>query len=52
VEYLRTVCVEQIEVSFDRRRTEEIVAGLIAFWAVWKARVKELGADYIEEGTG
>lgn len=51
VEYLRRVCVDQIEISFDQRRAQEIVAGLIVFWAGWKARVKELGADYIEDGA-
>jgi hypothetical protein len=49
VAYLKKVCVEQIEVAFDCRHTETIVDELLAFWPAWKAKVRDLGSDYIEE---
>ena len=43
VQYLRSVCVERMEIGFDRPRAEKIVEELMAFWPTWKKQLKELG---------
>jgi len=47
VEYLRSVCVEHMEIGFDRPLTERIVEELLAFWPVWKQQMKELGPHHL-----
>jgi hypothetical protein len=48
VSYLRSVCETSIEVSFDEKHAEGIVDELLIYWPLWKARVRELGANHIE----
>ena len=49
VKYLRAVCVNSIEMPFDQSHTERIVEELLAFWPAWKAKVRELGPDHVDE---
>jgi hypothetical protein len=49
VVYLESVCLNSIEVPFDRRRTEILVEELIAFWLRWQERVRAFGPDHIDE---
>jgi GNAT superfamily N-acetyltransferase len=52
VSYLEKVCVEHIEVGFDRKHTEALVDELLTFWSGWKQRVREFGefgANHIDE---
>ena len=48
VKYLEDVCVERIEMPFDRALAEKIVDELLEFWPKWKKELWERGPHYVE----
>jgi hypothetical protein len=49
MKYLKSICVERMEIGFDRTHSEEIVGELLAFWPLWKKQLAELGSGHIIE---
>ena len=47
--YLERVCVERMEIPFDRARASSVVEELVVFWPKWRKELKELGPHYIPE---
>jgi hypothetical protein len=47
--YLERVCVEHMEMPFDRARASAAIEELLVFWPQWKKQLKELGPHHIPE---
>ena len=49
VKYLERVCVQHMELPFDRTRTETVIDEVLAFWPTWQKELEEKGPLHLIE---